>query len=91
MSEKVIQSYVFHQDSGSAFFVSTITRDSDCPAAPDMTHEETIVWEWDEGERKRGEQIHQDGGHGLSKHFDICRQLRLTAQLDREGGGDGGR
>lgn len=67
-AKTVWQSYVYHGDR--AVFVSTIERDYDTVAGTSRGLE-TLVWEWDPVERKRGELVHQAGG--ISDHVRICR------------------
>lgn len=73
MNETLIQSYVFHGDK--AFFVSTINRESSSPLGG--PYAETLVWEWDQKERKRGDLIGQTDGrvNTLFAHQDMCRTL----------------
>ena len=74
MSDKVIQSYVFHNEK--RYFVSTIERDSSAMAYPSR-YNETIVWEWKEGEAERGEMLLQDEDikGSIKKHLEICSNI----------------
>ena len=74
MSDKVIQSYVWHE--GKRYFISTIERDSSAMEYP-MRYNETIVWEWQEGEKERGEMVLQDEdmNGSIRKHQEICLRI----------------
>ena len=60
MSDKttMAQTYVWHK--GRGFFVSTINRPSSSMECYGMLYSETMVWEWDEENRTRGNLIGQD-------------------------------
>lgn len=73
MSNKVIQSYVYHGDT--CFFVSTITR-------LDSTHSprpfnETIIWECNDETKERGKMLYQlaDYHHTIGEHLRACKEL----------------
>ena len=74
MSDKVIQSYVWHEKE--CFFVSTIERDSSAMLAPGR-YNETIVWEYDYDARKRGELVFQDEDSKgrIVKHLILCENI----------------
>ena len=74
MNNKIIQSYVWHNDK--RYFVSTIERDSSAIAYPER-YNETIVWEWPEGENHRGEMLIQDEDikGSIKKHQAICLEI----------------
>jgi hypothetical protein len=74
MSDKIIQSYVFHNDK--RYFVSTIERDSSAIEYPHR-YNETIVWEWEEGKKERGELLIQDEDikGSIKKHLEICSEI----------------
>ena len=83
MSEKIIQSYVWHKDK--LFFVSTINRQSSSYIAE--TYAETMVWECDleTRERKDGVIWMGDGPRDtLNTHLEACRELRHTGQIKEQ-------
>lgn len=74
----LIQSYVL-----SEFNVSTAYRESST-TIPDLWYFETIVWEWDAKEKKRGRMIdtHDSGSSevaALASHAHICHNLLSEA------------
>lgn len=75
-SEKLIQTYVWHED-GRAFFVSTINRDAS--TLEPMTFAETLIWEWDEVKRERGKLIGEaeDITDSIYVHCEIIKRLRI--------------
>ncbi len=80
MSDKgLIQSYVHHEDK--SFFVSTIDRNSS--STQGGRYAETIVWEWDSLERKRGSILYQGGaGEGsIRTHQAMCLELFKTGLI----------
>ena len=76
MSEKLIQSYVKEQ-----FFVSTIHRKSS--TMPSMWFYETMAWEWDKGNRHRGELISQDDS-GISEDLALDDHMLICLNLLKE-------
>ena len=74
LDNKIIQSYVWHDDK--RFFVSTIERDSSADLGP-RRYNETIVWEWPEGQKERGKMIAQEGDSRFSifTHNKLCNDL----------------
>jgi len=84
MSEKVIQSYVWHE--GKCFFVSTINRESSAVLAYGHRYAETMIWECDPETRERGNLVGTfDGIEGsVGTHVDLCRKLRDTGSVEDE-------
>jgi len=79
--KKIIQSYVY-ADNGKCFFVSTINRTYDIPAAGgEVNGEETIAWEYDEVTKERGEMVWTGGG--MKDHWYICQVLERNGKLSR--------
>ena len=78
-NEKVWQSYVWHEDK--CFFVSTIERDYDTGQGR-IRGEETMVWEYDHKNRKRGEWIWQGGG--VVDHKNVCHALVADGKIPDE-------
>lgn len=81
MSDKVIQSYVWHD--GNCFFVSTINRESSSPLAYGHKYAETMVWEYNYQTSVRGELIGQseDYANSTREHIKACLQLSETGAL----------
>lgn len=75
MSNKVMQSYVWHEDK--CFFVSTINRASSAAIAYEHIYAETMVWTWDAERAERGELVWQgeDIKGGISTHLLACKNL----------------
>lgn len=66
----VWKSYVWHRDK--CFFVSTIERNYDTYEGT-IRGFETLVWDYDWVNTKRGELIYQAGG--IQDHQQICRSF----------------
>ena len=66
--ERVIKSYVWHGER--CFFVSTIRRTYDTIEGS-MRGLETIVWEYDWDNSKRGEIVGQFSEGGITRHQDV--------------------
>lgn len=76
MNNTVWQSYVWHKDK--CFFVSTIERDFDtCEGT--VRGQETLTWEYDLNEHKRGEWIGRSGG--ILDHQETCRCLIAYGEI----------
>lgn len=85
---RVIKSHVWHE--GKCFFVSTINRESSAMYGGRFA--ETIVWEYDWDERKRGQILHQDEAMEdcISTHLRIVKTLNLLGVCkEPEGDHDG--
>lgn len=84
MSDKLIQSYVWHGDK--AFFVSTINRVTSAALAQGMIYAETMVWEWDAKTRERGKRIGQDEDtrDSIHTHIAVCERLQKTGKCEIE-------
>lgn len=67
----VIGSYV-HYD-GKMWNVSTIYRECSAIDGHGTMYFETMVWEWDSVNKKRGKMVHQ--GEKFNDHFDFCREI----------------
>lgn len=63
------------------FVVSTIDRDSSA-AVVNMRYAETLVWEWDEETRKRGQLVAQDedGEGSIRAHQTMVERIHLTGK-----------
>lgn len=85
-NKTLIQTYVFYSPEQShnpnivkpedrGFFVSTIDRESSSMYGG--RYAETIVWEWDNNTKNRGDLIHMgEGTQGsIRTHFNICEKL----------------
>lgn len=75
MSEKIIQSYVWHGEK--RFFISTINRETSSVLAAGHIYAETMVWEWDEKSPERGPLIWQGEDRKDSFHTHILACLNL--------------
>lgn len=77
MTDKRAQSYIWHVDTDTAYFVSTIERESSAAAAYGLRYYKTMVWEWDEKTRERNHDFLYQGGDAriLSHHFAVCALL----------------
>ena len=71
--KRLMKSYVWHD--GKCFFVSTIERDSSSMEGGRFS--ETMVWEFDWENNKRGQLVAEDGGLSGSIHWHIkmCKWL----------------
>ena len=83
----LIQTYVFFSSEtqeDKAFFVSTIDRTSSSMYAG--RYAETIVWEWDSVERKRGDIVHMGEGMegSIRTHFSICEKLYKDGTMETD-------
>ncbi len=67
-SKPLLQSYVYNGDH--CWYVSTVERTFDT-AVGQTRGLETLVWEYDDKERVRGEMVGHMGG--LNDHIAICR------------------
>jgi hypothetical protein len=74
--EKLWQSYVYH--NGKCWFVSTIVRNYETYVGVTRGCE-TLVWEYDDSERKRGKMVGHMGG--VADHQAICRCLIATGEI----------
>jgi hypothetical protein len=77
-NKTLIQTYVFYSNEtkeDKAFYVSTIDRESSSMYGG--RYAETIVWEWDSSERKRGSILHMESGiQGTIRiHQNVCAEL----------------
>jgi hypothetical protein len=88
-NKTLIQTYVFFSSEtqeDKAFFVSTIDRESSSMYGG--RYAETIVWEWDNTTKVRGDIVHMgEGSQGsIRTHFNICEKLYKdgTMQTDEE-------
>ena len=80
-SGKVIQSYVYHEDK--VFFVSTITRSYDIPAAGgEMRGYETMAWDYDEETKERGDIVAHESGR--EDHFHVCAELLANGKMNED-------
>jgi hypothetical protein len=84
MSDTLIQSYVWHE--GKCFFVSTINRVSSAELAYGGTYAETLVWEYDYEERKRGNIVGQTEGStgSISAHIRMCQLIHETGLTEEK-------
>ena len=75
MSNKVIQSYVWHGDK--CYFVSTINRECSARLSHGEMYAETIVWEHDAETQKRRKMLWQgeDITDGIETHIAICKSF----------------
>jgi len=66
--------------------VSTISRDSDCSAAPGMRHVESIAWKYDWDKTERGEMVamNNHNWNALWIHQEMCEQLFKTGAWSSE-------
>ena len=78
--EMIWKSYVWHDKQ--CFFVSTIERTYSTCAGLTRGYE-TLVWEFDWDNNKRGKWIHQAGG--IAEHQQICRCLIAEGVVPDEG------
>lgn len=77
-NKTLIQTYVFYsneQVEDKAFYVSTIDRTSSSMYGG--RYAETIVWEWDNATKQRGDIVHMGEGMegSIRTHFSICEKL----------------
>jgi hypothetical protein len=73
------QSYVYHKDK--CFFVSTIERTYDVYGG--ITRGlETLVWDYNDETRERGDLVYQAGG--AADHQTICRCIIAEGELPDE-------
>lgn len=77
-NKPLIHTTVWHQNSPACFWVSTIER-SYCTCIGETRGEETLVWEFDPENQKRGNLIWQ-GGH-ICDHLAIVRFLHLNGRI----------
>lgn len=78
-NKPIWQSYVYHE--GKCFFVSTIERTFDIPAAGGSVRGlETLAWECDPETKVRGEAMIFHG-EGLLDHINACRGLIKIGRL----------
>ena len=84
MSNKVMQSYVWHE--GKCFFVSTIDRESSAEMAYGGRYAETMAWECNPETRERGALVVQDeDAEGeIRTHVAVCQKLRVTGSMEDE-------
>ncbi len=82
MNNKVIQSYVWHENK--CFFVSTINRECSAILAYGDIYAETMVWECDTETRKRGNLVWQgeDVRDGIDTHISVCRKIHETGNFE---------
>ena len=82
LNKAIIQSYVWHD--GKCFFVSTINRESS--AIGGGTYAETMVFEWDAQERKRGKIVAQDQGstNSIYAHQNVCKLIHETGKTSAD-------
>lgn len=86
-NKTLIQTYVFYSSEtqeDKAFFVSTIDRESSSMYS--HRYAETIVWEWDNSTKKRGDLIHMGEGMqgSIRTHFNICEKLYKDGTMHTE-------
>lgn len=86
-NKTLIQTYVFYSNEtqeDKAFYVSTIDRESSSMYGG--RYAETIVWEWDNTTKKRGDLIHMgEGSQGsIRTHFNICEKLYKDGTMQTE-------
>lgn len=84
-NKTLIQTYVFFSSEtqeDKAFFVSTIDRESSSMYGG--RYAETIVWEWDSTERKRGDIVHMGEGFqgSIRTHIKICEKLYEAGTME---------
>lgn len=80
INRPIWQSYVYGPD-GKCFFISTIERTFDIPAAGGSVRGlETIAWECDLKTKERGRMIFH--GEGLMDHMNACRGLIKIGRLE---------
>ncbi len=83
MSDKLIQSYVWHE--GRVFFVSTINRESSAMHAPGI-YAETMVWECKTTApyRRMNRILYQgeDAMGSIHEHLSVCVRLATTGKAD---------
>ena len=73
----MICTYVDH--GGKRYFVSTINRDSS--SCEPHRYAETIVWEWDEKKKERGDIVMQ----GSALENSIFRHQKIVEQIHANG------
>jgi len=78
--DRLIKSYVWHDDK--CFFVSTITRDSS--SIMGGRYAETIAWDFDWDNNKRGDIIGEASGYPdtISSHQNVCKMLFDTGKCE---------
>jgi hypothetical protein len=86
-NKTLIQTYVFFSSEtqeDKAFYVSTIDRTSSSMYA--SRYAETMVWEWDSIERKRGDIVHMGEGMegSIRTHFNTCEKLYKDGTMQTE-------
>ena len=72
----ILKTHVYYKDR--VFFVSTIERTFSCLHGS-LRGYETLAWEVEPENLKRGKWIYQGGG--LTDHFDVCRQLANSGEI----------
>ena len=83
MNEKLIQTYVRHNDQW--FFVSTINRESSIPMDPAPWFAETLVWKIDKNNHR--EKLIAQGGDiegFIDTHLSYVKQLRLHGEITEQ-------
>ncbi len=83
----LLVTYVFHNSTRKCFYVSTVERDSSAEHHAGARYDQTIVWEYDWDNKKRGEMVHLTGdGPAFKQHSQIVDNLyRLgIPQTDEE-------
>lgn len=86
-NKTLIQTYVFFSSEtqeDKAFYVSTIDRESSSMYGG--RYAESIVWEWDSTDRKRGDIVHMGEGMegSIRTHMSICEKLYEDGMMGTE-------
>lgn len=85
-SQKLIQTHCYTEFGD--FFVSTINRQSSAIESYDHRYAETMVWEWNESTRERGDLIGQGEGseYCIRRHQSIVESLFKWGSIDEPEG-----
>lgn len=75
----ILKTHVYYENR--VFFVSTIERTFDTYAGS-MRGEETLAWAVNPKTLEKGKWIYQGGG--LNDHFDVCRQLANSGEIEEK-------
>jgi len=76
--------YTIVQRNGKHYYISTINRESSASGAYGRMYAETMVWEWDNVLRERGEFIGQGEAScdSLFTHLDFVQRMHRDGVLE---------
>jgi len=83
MNEKLIQTYVRHNDQW--FFVSTINRESSVPMEPGHIYAETLAWSIENDNTRRDLVIQEsDVANSIDTHIFVIEQLTKYGKINEQ-------